>query len=121
TYRHDSHGYGKQDNSEPAANKRSDRVDPSTFIIYPNPAGGSSFTVRLLISAPARVKVTLVDLEGEKVTALERSHNWFSGSAVPFEQEFSTARFAGGVYICRIEAIGDGWNWSGSKKFAVIR
>ncbi|MDD4857810.1 MAG: hypothetical protein PHD74_06860, partial [Candidatus Krumholzibacteria bacterium] len=90
TYRHDSHGYGRQDNSEPAANKRSDRVDPSTFIIYPNPAGGSSFTVRLLISAPARVKVTLVDLEGEKVTALERSHNWFSGSAVPFEQEFST-------------------------------
>jgi M6 family metalloprotease-like protein len=120
-YRHDWHGYGRQANSEPAENQRTERVDPSTFIIYPNPAAGSSLTVRLLISAPARVKVTFVDIEGEKVVALDRSHNWFGGSAVPFEQSFSTARFSGGVYICRLEVIGDGWSWSGSKKIAVIR
>jgi M6 family metalloprotease-like protein len=121
TYRHDPFGYGRQDNNGGAPNQRTEHVDPSTFIVYPNPAAGASFTVRLLISAPARVRLTLFNLEGEKVASLERAHDWLGGSAVPFEQSFSTAKLSGGIYICRIEIVGDGWSWSGSKKFAVIR
>ncbi|HEY5133126.1 MAG TPA: T9SS type A sorting domain-containing protein, partial [Candidatus Krumholzibacteriaceae bacterium] len=98
-----------------------ERIDPSTFKIYPNPAAGGHVTVRVVISAPARVKVTLVNIEGEKVSAVERDHAWVRGSAVPFEETFSTAKLAGGVYLCRLEVTGDGWSWTGSKKFAVIR
>ena len=121
TYRHDSYGYARQDNEGAAETPREGRVDPSTFIVYPNPATGTVFTVRVLISAPARVTVTIVNIEGEKVVEQARDHAWFTGSAVPFEETFSTGKLSGGLYICLIEVAGDGWSWSGSKKFAVIR
>jgi hypothetical protein len=120
-YRHDSYGSGRQDNQGTPENPRAERVDPATFIVYPNPAQGSSFTARVLVSAPARVTVAIFNIEGEKVVERTLDHNWFAGSAVPFETSFSTASFSGGVYICRIEVAGDGWNWTGAKKFAVIR
>jgi M6 family metalloprotease-like protein len=118
-YRHDAQGTGRQLLSSKSSPR--ERVDPATFIVYPNPATGSSFTARVLVSAPARVKVTIFNIEGEKVVERARDHNWFAGSAVPFEESFSTVAFSGGVYICRIEVTGDGWSWSGAKKFAVIR
>ena len=120
-YRGDTFGSSRQYNTESAANPHAERIDPSTFIVYPNPATGGHVTVRVVISAPARVKVTLVNIEGEKVAAVERDHAWFRGSAVPFEETFSTAKLAGGVYLCRLEVAGDGWSWTGSKKFAVTR
>ncbi|MFA4947077.1 MAG: T9SS type A sorting domain-containing protein [Candidatus Krumholzibacteriia bacterium] len=119
-YRHDAGGSARQENGTPE-NPRTERVDPATFIVYPNPATGSSFTARILVSAPARVKVTIFNIEGEKVVERTRDHSWFAGSAVPFEESFSTAAFSGGVYICRIEVAGAGWSWTGAKKFAVIR
>jgi M6 family metalloprotease-like protein len=118
-FRHDAAGTGRQLASSESSPR--ERVDPATFIVYPNPAQGSSFTARVLVSAPARVKVTLYNIEGEKVVERTRDHMWFAGSAVPFEERFSIAAFSGGVYICRIEVMGDGWNWTGAKKFAVIR
>jgi len=121
TYRLDPFGYGRQENHGYIANRRTERIDPSTFIVYPNPATGTAFTARVLISAPARVTVTLFNIEGEKVVERARDHAWFAGSAVPFEETFSTGTLSGGVYICLIEVAGDGWSWSGSKKFAVIR
>ena len=120
-YRHDSYGRARQDNQGTPQNPRTERVDPATFIVYPNPAEGSSFTARVLVSAPARVTVAIFNMEGERVVERTLDHNWFAGSAVPFETSFSTAAFSGGVYICRIEVAGDGWNWTGAKKFAVIR
>jgi M6 family metalloprotease-like protein len=121
TYRHDSYGYARQGNRGSIENPRAERVDASTFIVYPNPATGPTFTARVLISAPARVTVTLLNIEGEKVVERKRDHAWFEGSAVPFEERFSTGGLSGGVYICRIEVTGDGWGWNGSKRFAVIR
>ena len=121
TYRHDSYGYARQDNGGGGENPRVEHIDPSTFLVYPNPATGTSLTARVLISALARVTVTLFNIEGEKVVERMRDHAWFAGSAVPFEETFSTGTLSGGVYICLIEVAGDGWSWSGSKKFAVIR
>ena len=118
-YRHDAWGTGRQLPSSESSPR--ERVDPATFIVYPNPAQGSSFTARVLVSAPARVTVTIFNIEGEKVVERTLDHSWFAGSAVPFEESFSTAEFSGGVYICRIEIAGDGWSWTGAKKFAVIR
>jgi hypothetical protein len=120
-YRHDPWGGARQDNPGAAEHPRAQNVDPATYIVYPNPAQGSSFTARVLLSAPARVTVTIFNIEGEKVVERTLDHPWFEGSAVPFETSFSTAGFSGGVYICRIEVAGDGWNWTGAKKFAVIR
>lgn len=118
-YRHDAQGTGRQLPSGESSPR--EQVDPATFIVYPNPATGGSFTARILVSAPAQVKVTIYNVEGERVAEETRDHSWFSGSAVPFEESFSTAAFSGGVYICRIEVTGDGWSWTGAKKFAVIR
>jgi hypothetical protein len=118
-YRHDAWGTGRQLPSSESSPRES--VDPATFIVYPNPAQGSAFTARVLVSAPARVTVTIFNIEGEKVVERTLDHSWFAGSAVPFETSFSTAGLSGGVYICRIEVAGDGWNWTGAKKFAVIR
>jgi M6 family metalloprotease-like protein len=120
-YRHDRSGSARQDNLGMPVNPRTERVDPATFIVYPNPATGPAFTARVLVSAPARVTATIFNMEGEKVIERTLDHNWFAGSAVPFETSFSTAAFSGGVYICRIEVTGDGWSWTGAKKFAVIR
>jgi len=75
----------------------------------------------VLVSAPARVKTTIINMEGQTVVERSLDHPWFAGSAVPFETSFSTASLSGGVYICRIEVAGDGWSWTGAKKFAVIR
>ncbi len=118
-YRHDAQGTGRQMPSSESSPR--ERVDPATFIVYPNPAQGSAFTARVLVSAPARVTVTIFNIEGEKVVDRALDHSWFAGSAVPFETSFSTAAFSGGVYICRIEVTGDGWSWTGAKKFAGIR
>jgi M6 family metalloprotease-like protein len=118
-YRHDAQGTGRQLPSSESSPR--ERVDPATFIVYPNPVQGPSFTARVLVSAPARVTVTIYNIEGEKVVERTRDHTWFAGSAVPFEERFSIAAFSGGVYICRIEVTGDGWSWTGAKKFAVIR
>ncbi len=120
-HRHDSYGSARQDNQGAPEHPRAENVDEATFIMYPNPAEGSQVTARVLVSAPARVTVTIFNMEGEKVAERTLDHSWFAGSAVPFETSFSTAAFSGGVYICRIEAAGDGWNWTGAKKFAVIR
>jgi hypothetical protein len=120
-HRHDACGYARQVNTGSIENPRSGHVDPSTFIVYPNPAAGAAFTARVMISAPGRVTVTIIDIEGEKVAERTRNHTFPAGSAVPYEETFSTRDLAAGIYICRIEAAGDGWGWNGSKRFAVVR
>jgi M6 family metalloprotease-like protein len=119
-FRHDGGGTGRQ-GASPGGGTADLAVDPSTFIVYPNPAGGSSFAVRVLVSKPARVTVTIMNLEGERVASREGRHDWPAGSAVPFEAAFGTKEMASGVYLCRIEVSGDGWSWRGSKKFAVVK
>jgi len=119
-YRHDAGGSSRQRPSS-GASPREERVDPSTFIIYPNPATGSVVTVRVLISAPAEVRLRILNVEGEIVAERTRSHQWFAGSAVPFEETIPTGKLSSGVYLCRIEVAGSGWSWSASKRFAVTR
>ena len=119
-FRRDAAGTGRQGMSGEGDAARA-AVDPSTFIVYPNPARGSSFTVRVLVSKPARVSVTLMNLEGEKVASREGRHDWPAGSAVPFEAAFSSSGLASGVYLCRVDVSGDGWSWKGMKRFAVVR
>lgn len=119
-YRYGADGSSRQLRSA-GASPRQTRVDPASFIIYPNPATGSSVTIRILISAPAEVRLKVLNIEGEIVLERTRSHPWFEGSAVPFEETIDTKPFSSGVYIARIEIAGDSWSWSGSKKFAVIR
>ena len=118
--RRDAAGTGRQGFSGGGDAARA-AVDPSTFIVYPNPARGSSFKVRVLVSKPARVSVAIMNLEGEKVASREGRHDWPAGSAVPFEAAFSSSGLASGVYLCRVDVSGDGWSWKGTKRFAVVR
>jgi M6 family metalloprotease-like protein len=120
-YRHDPQGSARQNPAAAIAGPRPAHVDPSTFIVYPNPVTGGTFTARLVVSDPARVKVTILDIEGEKVLERERDHDWPRGSAVPFEASFPALGLASGVYLCRVEATGAGWSWTGTKRFAVVR
>lgn len=118
--RHDAGGSSRQAPSA-GENPLEAHVDESSFIIYPNPVKGAAFTVRVLISAPARIKTSIVNMEGEQVDEEIRRHDWFEGSAVPFEAAFRAGKLASGVYLCRVEVTGEGWNWIGTKKFAVTR
>ncbi len=96
-------------------------LDEQSFICYPNPVRGGSFTARITLYRPARVRVTVFDLEGEKVYDAVRDHSWPGGSGVPFEESIPTGSMAGGIYLCRLEVEGDGWHWSGIKKVAITK
>ena len=53
--------------------------------------------------------------------AYDADHTWPDGGLVPFEYEVSADKFSSGIYICRLEIRGQGWNWNGYKKFAVTK
>ena len=120
SFRHDGRGSGRQLRSAAEAGSRP-LVEPRSFIVYPNPVHGPRFTVRLALSKPARVTVTILNMEGEKVAAIERSHDWPAGSAVPFEAAFDAGAFASGIYIARVEATASGERFADARKFAVVR
>jgi len=119
-WRRDAGGSARQPEAA-GASPREVRLDPATFIIYPNPAMGDRVTIRVLISAPAAVSVEILTIEGERVYSAARSHSWFAGSAVPFEEVVGTGGLKSGIYVCRLEVTGAGWSWSGAKKFGVTR
>lgn len=120
SFRHDGRGSGRQPRSGTSAGERS-LVAPGSFIVYPNPVRGSRFTVRLALSKPALVTVTIVNVEGEKIASIRRPHDWPAGSAVPFEQAFDAGAFASGIYIVRVEATASGERFTDAKTFAVVR
>ena len=119
-YRLDERGSARQD-VLPSTVAYSGNLDESTFICYPNPVRGDFFTIRIVLFQPAEVKVTLFNLEGERVYEARRSHQWPDGSGVPFEERISAGEIAGGVYICRLEVEGGSWRGRGFKKIAVTR
>lgn len=118
-HRRDRGGSGRQ--GTPELQLPRDFLDPSSFIVYPNPVKGGSFVVRISVSAPVRIRTEIFNLEGQKVLEQSGNHAWPEGSNVPFEEKFSTSPLASGIYICRIELVGRGGSWRGSTKFAVVR
>jgi M6 family metalloprotease-like protein len=119
-FRRDAWGSARQERHD-ATTEYAGMLDEGSYVCYPNPVKQGFFTVRVTIFEPAQVKVTLMNIEGEKVFESNRRHAWPEGSGVPFEERISTAGMAGGVYICRLEAVGGDWAWSGVKKVAITR
>ena len=119
-HRHDAGGTGRQAPSDESLEVES-YVNEESFKIYPNPVMGSAFTVRIDLSAGARLHLEFMNIEGEKVAEYDADHSWAEGGLVPFECEVSSDKFSSGVYICRLEIRGTGWNWNGYKKFAVTK
>ncbi|OQX86360.1 MAG: hypothetical protein B6D63_00010 [Candidatus Latescibacteria bacterium 4484_7] len=119
-FRHDRLGSGRQ-----VASKLSlvtDRkIDEGSFVCYPNPASSGNINVRVLIFSSADIEVTILDVEGEKVFGSGARHVWSSGTAVPFETSIPLQRMSSGVYICTIRVRGEGWSWTGARKFAVVK
>ena len=116
----DERGSARQE-SYPAIVTHTGGLDESSFICYPNPVRGSFFTIRIMLYQPAEVKVTIFNLEGERIYEAKHSHSWPEGSGVPFEERIPAGGMAGGVYICRLEVEGGSWRWQGFKKFAITR
>ncbi len=119
-YRHDRYGSSRIEVS-PATVAYEGALDERSFICYPNPVRGNSFTIRVVLYRPAEVKVTVLDLEGERVYESRSSHAWPDGSGVPFEERIPAGGMAGGVYICLLEVEGESWQWRGIKKIAITR
>ena len=119
-YRRDAYGSARLE-LRPATVTYEGALDEGSFICYPNPVRGNSVTIRITLYRPARVKVTLINLEGELVYESVRGHAWPEGSGVPFEERIPLAGMAGGVYICRLEVDGGDWRWRGIRKIAVTR
>jgi hypothetical protein len=119
-YRHDIFGSGRQLSSElslPAEKV----IDERTFICYPNPARGKNMTVRISISLAAEVKINILNIEGESILEVNRTHLYSSGNKVPFEASVPVGKLASGIYICYLEINAGQESWRGAKKFAVIR
>ena len=94
-------------------------VDGNSMMCYPNPATGSSFNIRIKLSDMADVTVRLFDLEGTEVYTSTSKHEWTGD--VPFEKSVPTAGLASGIYLCHVRVQGEGEDWSGSKKVAILK
>ncbi|UCF05641.1 MAG: hypothetical protein JSV33_00980 [bacterium] len=119
-YRHDAGGSSRQDSSVWAGTVER-YVEEESFIVYPNPATTGTFTVRVLLAAPAHVTVRIMNIEGELVREVTKRHDFPEGSRVYFEETVQTDEISSGVYLCYLEASGVGWQWNGRRKFAVLR
>jgi len=119
-FRLDEWGSARQEGF-PATITYTGGLDENSFICYPNPVLGDFFTVRVTLYEPAEVKVTIFNLEGERVYEARSSHPWPEGSGVPFEERIPAGGMAGGVYVCRLEVEGGSWRWQGLKKIAITR
>ncbi|MBD3179325.1 hypothetical protein GF321_06365 [bacterium] len=92
-----------------------------SFFCYPNPVEGDRFYVRARLQGPAEVRITIMNIEGEKVLELEGAHHYSEGSMVPFEKCVSVSDLAGGVYICLLRVDGAAGSWTDIRKFAIAR
>jgi M6 family metalloprotease-like protein len=118
-YRNDVSGTSRQGKSEGIGEGVS-LVDGSSLICYPNPAGGTSFSVRLNISERSDITVRLFDLEGNEVFSSQSRHEW-EGSGVPFETTVPTGQLSSGIYICHVLVRSGDEEWGGARKIAVLR
>jgi M6 family metalloprotease-like protein len=119
-YRHDISGTGRKSASGsflPAG----EIIDGRTFICYPNPVREKNLTVRISISSTADVKICILNIEGEKVLEISRTHPYSSGNNVPFEASVPVDNLASGIYICYMEISADNESWRGARKFAVVK
>ncbi|MBN2185325.1 MAG: hypothetical protein JW746_08360 [Candidatus Krumholzibacteriota bacterium] len=118
-FRHDAGGSGRQEMPQQSI-VAGRLVDPESFICYPNPASKGELNVRVEISGPAEVAISLLNLEGEKVSSVRKSHDWPEGM-VPFEIKLDLEGVSSGIYICSLKVSGSGKRWAGSRKFAIVR
>ncbi len=118
-YRNDSGGSGRR--SIPfSADPASGRVVDGSFICYPNPVTEGIFTARIVFSGGAQVTARVLDIQGEEIFSLTKSHTWDEGT-IPFEIQVPVAGISSGIYICRLEITGAVWRWSGARKFAIVK
>jgi len=118
-FRHDVQGTGRQAPSQ-GSTPAGELVDGSTFICYPNPVHGGSFTVRFDLTGSADVTLKIFALDGTEVYAARLRHDWTTGR-IPFETAVPVDGLASGIYICHLDVDGGGAHWSGARKVAVVR
>jgi len=119
-FRHDIFGSGRQLSSESSLPAEK-TINERTFVCYPNPVRGRNMTVRISISSVAEVKINILNIEGESVLEINRTHQYSSGNKVPFEAIVPVGDLASGIYICYLEINSIQKSWRGARKFAVIR
>jgi len=120
-YRHGPKGTSRQLSSQLQPGKKDRYVDGNNLICYPNPVMNDELIVRVPIYSGAVVKISILNIEGEKLMSTSGKHEWPEGSNVPYEIKIQLGDISSGVYICLIEISGDNWSWKGYRKFAVIR
>ncbi|MCI0480234.1 MAG: T9SS type A sorting domain-containing protein, partial [Candidatus Dadabacteria bacterium] len=118
-WRKDAGGSGRQEAAS-SPDPGSGGVEDRSFICYPNPVSGGSFTARMAISGAAKVSAFVLDLQGEKVASAGADYI-LNGGMVPFEVRIGVEDLVSGIYICRVEVTGAGWRWSGARKIAIVR
>jgi hypothetical protein len=77
-------------------------LDGSTFMVYPNPVGGTQVHARVMLNASATVTVYVYNLEGQE--AFSRSYSVNPGGAVstPFDEIVDVSALKSGVYFMRL-------------------
>jgi len=84
-----------------SAEARTDFLPKERFFCYPNPATGSSATIRYYVNQPAHVTITILDAIGDCVTEMHRE---ITDGNRDDEVIWNLTGIASGVYHCRIQA-----------------
>jgi hypothetical protein len=95
----------------------SELLPAASAYCYPNPVGDDDRAhLRFFLSSTASIKLEVFDAIGERVDDLSFGSSQFT---VPAENEiqWSTASYASGLYICRMQANAD----SGVQQHVVVK
>ncbi|MFQ6113084.1 MAG: FG-GAP-like repeat-containing protein, partial [bacterium] len=96
----------------------SGQLMPSNLVYnYPNPTEGNQTTIRYSLNFPAQVKIKIYDLAGELIDELTGT----GFAQTENEVQWQLDNIESGVYLARVEAIGDGKRDVAIFKIAVVK
>jgi len=97
-------------------------TEPSSFIIYPNPARGDEVHARITLNVSATVDVEIYNLEGEKAIVSQFfQNNSASATQTPFDEVIDIKRLKSGIYMMRLSVSGSSGTETFVKTFAVVK
>jgi hypothetical protein len=100
------------------SNKRSNELLPKKFAYnWPNPVYSGSTNIRYFLGKPATVKITIVNLAGEKVEELVGPNQ----AGLDNEVQWNITNIQSGIYFAQITASGSGEEMSQIVKIAVVK
>jgi len=104
-----------------AVKSSSSAFDPESFIIYPNPVQGDVVNARITTHASARVRVSILTLEGQEALVASFDVNPGNNVNIPFDEALDVKNLKSGIYMLRIDVQSSAGGGATVKPFAIRR